>query len=156
LLRSVFALALAATFHGHARADTTVAATAALDGGARPRVIVTAIEDIILDHVNFARGQAALRPESRTVLDQLAALLRREHPPIEALAVEGHADDREPETLAQRRAEAVRDYLVKQGVAAARLTPRSAGASKPLDARHAEAARAKNRRVEFVILKRAS
>jgi outer membrane protein OmpA-like peptidoglycan-associated protein len=69
--------------------------------------------------------------------------------------VVGHADSREryPEVIGRKRAEAVKEYLVKQrGVEEARVSVRSAAASKPADAGTSAQARAKNRRVEVIFV----
>jgi outer membrane protein OmpA-like peptidoglycan-associated protein len=72
------------------------------------------------------------------------------------MRVEGHTDDTGPEDvnqrLSQQRAETVRRYLVNQGVAPQRLEAKGYGESKPLIDKITEAARKKNRRVEFVVV----
>jgi OOP family OmpA-OmpF porin len=55
--------------------------------------------------------------------------------------------------LSKARAEAVRTYLIKKGVAAERLSATGYGEAKPLVANDSEAGREKNRRVEFHITK---
>ena len=58
-----------------------------------------------------------------------------------------------PEVIARKRAEAVKDYLVKErGVEESRITVRSAAATKPLDTGTDAAARARNRRVEVIFV----
>ncbi|PKN20217.1 MAG: hypothetical protein CVU65_17605, partial [Deltaproteobacteria bacterium HGW-Deltaproteobacteria-22] len=54
------------------------------------------------------------------------------------------------------RANSVRDYLIDKGVAPSRLVAKGYGESRPIDKRFNEEARAKNRRVEFIILERGS
>ena len=85
----------------------------------------------------------------------LTAKVLNEHTSIK-LEIQGHTDDvgkRETNmTLSQARADAVRDYLVKKGVDAARLRSVGYGPDKPVDPAKTKAARDKNRRVEFVII----
>jgi outer membrane protein OmpA-like peptidoglycan-associated protein len=71
------------------------------------------------------------------------------------ISVNGHTDDvgtdAYNQTLSRRRAEAVRDYLVKAGLPAGILSVTGHGKSLPLVPGSSEAARAKNRRVELGI-----
>ena len=77
--------------------------------------------------------------------------------PTEKLQIEGHCDERGTEeynrALGERRALAVREYLVNLGVAADRIFTLSWGEDKPADPGHDEAAWSKNRRGEFILLK---
>jgi outer membrane protein OmpA-like peptidoglycan-associated protein len=69
--------------------------------------------------------------------------------------ITGHADKAEPnpEVMGRKRAEAIKTYLVKErGVDEARVTARSAAASKPLDTGTSAAARAKNRRADVTFV----
>ncbi len=73
-----------------------------------------------------------------------------------ALLIEGNCDERGTEeynrTLGEHRAEALREQLIKSGVSADRIAVRSYGKDKPVDTGHNEAAYAKNRRGDFVLL----
>ncbi|MCB1733535.1 MAG: OmpA family protein, partial [Halieaceae bacterium] len=72
--------------------------------------------------------------------------------------VQGHTDDRGDDTsnlrLSQRRAEAVVEYLVNNGVDAGRLTARGYGELVPIEPNETKQGRAENRRVEFKITAR--
>ena len=72
------------------------------------------------------------------------------------IAIEGHTDDRGKkllnERLSQGRAEAVIAHLVRHGVERERLSAKGFGPSKPLAPNDTDEGRAKNRRVEFIIL----
>ncbi len=72
------------------------------------------------------------------------------------LKVAGHADERGTEeynrALSERRALAVREQLINGGVPADRITTEPYGEDKPADPGHDEAAWAKNRRAEFILL----
>jgi outer membrane protein OmpA-like peptidoglycan-associated protein len=72
------------------------------------------------------------------------------------LRIEGHTDAQGDETanqaLSERRAKAVRDYLVSKGVDASRLEAIGYGGTKPIDTNRTERGREANRRIEFQIL----
>jgi peptidoglycan-associated lipoprotein len=72
--------------------------------------------------------------------------------------VQGHTDERGSGDynldLSTRRAASVMRFLAGEKVASSRLTSQGYGESQPIDLHHSEKAWAKNRRVEFVILKR--
>jgi OOP family OmpA-OmpF porin len=109
---------------------------------------------IISHDILFDPGQAIIKPASQPSLDQLAALLQSQ--PTLRFSVEGHTDSDGDAAanlkLSQARAEAVRVALTKSGIAADRLTARGLGETKPLDPSNTPAAKAQNRRVEFVKL----
>ena len=106
------------------------------------------------DHLKFEFDKAELRPEDRELLSRIAGILMTSHD--YTVSVNGHTDDVGSEAynqkLSERRAEAVRDYLVKAGLPAEILTVQGHGKSLPLVAGTSEAARAKNRRVELGIV----
>jgi OOP family OmpA-OmpF porin len=106
---------------------------------------------LILGGARFATGRADLDGEARATLARVAsALLRR---PEVRLEIGGHTDSTGTEEsnldLSRRRAEAVRDLLVSQGVDPARLVTEGYGASRPVADDATEEGRAKNRRVEL-------
>ena len=72
------------------------------------------------------------------------------------LMVDGHTDERGTEeynrALGERRALAVREYLIRYGVAPDRVFTRSFGEDQPADPGHNEDAWRKNRRGEFILL----
>jgi peptidoglycan-associated lipoprotein len=87
------------------------------------------------------------------VLQRKVSVLR-EYPDI-TIKIEGNADDRGSAeynlALGQRRAEAVRRYLISYGLDASRFTVISYGEERPLDKAQNEKAWAQNRRDDFVI-----
>jgi outer membrane protein OmpA-like peptidoglycan-associated protein len=98
----------------------------------------------------FPRNLARLNNVDKACLDDTATRLKSD--PRSRVIVVGYADagERMPEVIARRRAEAVRDYLVKErGIEESRITVRSGAATKPLDSGTDAAARARNRRVEI-------
>lgn len=117
---------------------------------------VTVVDDrLILDErVLFDLGRARVRSKGRRVIRQIAQLWR-EHPEWQRLRVEGHTCDLgDPEAnraLSQRRAEQVRRVLLRRGLASPRVEAVGIGSAHPLVDEPTDAARQRNRRVEFVI-----
>jgi OmpA-OmpF porin, OOP family len=118
-----------------------------------PRVIYEDGKFVILDAVHFEHGKAEIKPESHSLLDQVALTIKAN--PDVNVRVEGHTDDTGPRDvnlrLSRARAESVRRYLVNKGVSPARLRAQGYGPDKPLVDKTTDDARAKNRRVEFVL-----
>jgi outer membrane protein OmpA-like peptidoglycan-associated protein len=101
----------------------------------------------------FPRNLSRLNNVDKACLDDVASKLRQD--PRSRVIIVGHADsaERHPEVIGRKRAEAVKDYLVKErGVAEARITAKSAADSKPLDTAKNARARAKNRRVDVIFV----
>jgi outer membrane protein OmpA-like peptidoglycan-associated protein len=125
----------------------------------RGRVVVTDTAIEILDMVYFEFNKAVIKPQSYPILDAVAATLQG-NPSIQLIEVQGHTDERGNDAynldLSDKRAHAVEKYLADKGVDAKRLTAQGYGETQPVDRRSVEAAWAKNRRVAFLILKRAS
>lgn len=111
-----------------------------------------AAKKLVLEGVNFDHDKATLREDSYPILDQAAASLK-EWGDVK-VEVAGHTDSKGKDKynlkLSQRRAEAVRSYLISKGIAADRLTAKGYGESKPVADNKTEAGRYKNRRVELV------
>jgi OOP family OmpA-OmpF porin len=118
-------------------------------------VTVTNSRIEIDDIIQFAVGQATLLPASFPTLDSVAKVLT--DAPYLRLRIEGHTDseggDEANMTLSRERAAAVRKYLESKGVAGSRLESEGFGESQPVDTNRTPGGRARNRRVEFVILK---
>lgn len=104
-----------------------------------------------LQTVNFQFDSADLTPAARDTLDDAARALRDD--PSLHLRVEGATDAigsaSYNKSLSQRRAKAVRDYLVGRGVAANQLSTVGIGESKPVASNTSPEGRAENRRAEF-------
>jgi len=109
---------------------------------------------IVLRNVLFETASAELLPASRTELDRLRTLL--ENNPTIRIRIQGHTDDvgeeNDNQQLSQRRAAAVLAYLSEAGIEASRLESTGFGESRPLLPNTDDAARAVNRRTEFVVL----
>ena len=105
------------------------------------------------DTVNFDFDSAELTVSARSTLNRQAAFLSLN--PDLMIAIEGHADERGTReynlALGDRRATAVRDYLVAKGINSARVRTVSFGKERPAVAGSDEAAWAKNRRAATVL-----
>jgi outer membrane protein OmpA-like peptidoglycan-associated protein len=106
------------------------------------------------DYLKFEFDKAELRPEDRELLSRIAGILTTSHDYM--VSVNGHTDDvgtsEYNQGLSERRAQAVRDYLVKAGMSPDILSVEGHGKQLPLVKGGTDAARAKNRRVELGIV----
>jgi len=118
------------------------------------QVIVENGHITILKNVNFETGSARIDKDSYSILNQVG-LVMRAHPEIKRIRVEGHTDETGSRDmnmqLSRQRAEAVRLYLIARGVPSHRLSSAGFGPDRPLAKGNDPDARAKNRRVEFVV-----
>ncbi len=100
----------------------------------------------------FDTDSARLKDESKTALDQLVATAKAR--PSWKFLIEGHTDNSggsaHNQELSEKRATAVKDYLTKAGIDAARLRTKGFGASRPVASNDTAAGRSQNRRVEVV------
>ncbi len=103
--------------------------------------------------IHFAYDSAELTPMSQMLLKEKAAWLE-EHPGV-YIEIEGHCDERGTTeynlALGERRALAVKRFLVDLGIIPSRMSIISYGEEKPLALGHDETAWAKNRRAHSVI-----
>jgi OOP family OmpA-OmpF porin len=113
------------------------------------------VETLVLENVAFAFNSAKLTPSGINALNSVADSLKA-HPTL-VIEIGGHCDwigSKEYNlVLSRKRANSVRDYLISQGVAAARLTAEGYGLSRPVADNKTDEGRARNRRVEFKVLK---
>ena len=103
--------------------------------------------------VNFGFDSSELSATSRANLDKLADILKNNEDTN--INIYGHTDskgtDSYNQALSERRAAAVKSYLVGKGVASSRMYTMGMGESDPKSSNDTEAGRAENRRVEFAI-----
>ena len=112
---------------------------------------------IVLDGVVFESGKAALTPASTEILTKAFNTLN-ENPEIE-VEIHGYTDSTGRwETnveLSQLRADAVRAYLIQQGISAERIIAKGFGPNDPIAPNDTPEGRAQNRRVDIVMLSEA-
>jgi OOP family OmpA-OmpF porin len=108
-------------------------------------------EKLVLEGVNFAFNSDELTPESHETLDNVAASLQ-DWSEVR-VRVEGYTDNIGDAQynlgLSDRRAKAVRDYLISKGIDASRLEWKGFGEADPVASNDTPEGRAKNRRVEL-------
>jgi peptidoglycan-associated lipoprotein len=107
------------------------------------------------DAVKFPVNKHELSPEAMQLLDTFAERLKKENKNV-YLEIQGHTDATGAPAanykLGEARAEAVRRYLNKQGIALNRMSTISYGKDDPVDSNKTKQGRSKNRRVVVVVL----
>jgi|SRR5262252_6449957 len=107
------------------------------------------------DAVKFPTNKFGLSKDAEQKLAEFAERLKSENKNV-YLEIQGHTDARGEKDynyrLGEARAEAVRRYLNKQGIALNRMSTISYGEDEPVDSNKTKAGRAKNRRVVVVVL----
>src|SRR3954463_5839511 len=106
------------------------------------------------DTVYFEFDKATVKSSETHKLDSIASRMKGLQG--KALRIEGHCDERGTEeynrSLGDRRALALREYLVRAGIDYQMIDTISYGEDRPLNPGHNEAAWSKNRRGEFVVI----
>lgn len=110
---------------------------------------------VTLGDMLFETGKAQLTGNAFSNLSKLSSFLNKY--PERTLVIEGHTDsvgsESSNQSLSQRRADSVRQYLLQQGVASNRLTAFGKGEGYPVASNDSTSGRALNRRVEVIIAK---
>ncbi len=136
--------------------EAGVAANQGCPESKKQAVAISAGKLELKDKVYFDNGKATIQKRSFPLLDQVAEILKA-HPEFSKLQIEGHTDNvgkpDKNKKLSQDRANSVKDYLVKKGVEAERLTAVGFGDEKPMADNKTPAGREANRRVEFNAVK---
>lgn len=131
------------------RAESLEQQLAALRARDTERGLVMILEEDVL----FEYNRADLKPGAMRNLYPLMTFLREY--PTRTLIIEGHTDSTGSDSynldLSQRRAAAVRDFLIINGISSDRVMARGYGESYPVATNDSEAGRLQNRRVEVVI-----
>ena len=114
---------------------------------------VTTLLKKAMSGIQFETGKAVIVKKSYPILDEIAKVFVDN--PSYIIEVQGHTDNvgkaEVNMNLSEKRAQAVRDYIIKKGVDANRLTAHGYGSTVPIADNKTKAGRAKNRRVEFKI-----
>ena len=109
---------------------------------------------ITLEGVTFDYDSARLTSNSLGLLDEVAEGLKK-HPRLK-VELQGHTDSKGPDaynlTLSQKRADAVREHLMKDGVPTTQITAKGYGEGQPIADNKSEDGRAKNRRVVMFVI----
>ena len=104
--------------------------------------------------VHFEYDSPTVKSTEKSKVEYVANYLKAN--PANGVEVNGHCDERGTDqynfSLGDRRALSARDELIAMGISADRITTVSYGRSRPLDPANTDAARAKNRRDQFVLL----
>jgi len=118
-------------------------------------------EDYVADstmtfnNLNFETGKAIILESSFEDLNKLAEYLKLFTE--QKIEISGHTDnvgtEAKNQTLSEDRAKAVADYLISQGVEKERITSAGYGSKKPIADNSTDTGKAKNRRVEFKLIK---
>lgn len=115
-----------------------------------PRGMVLTLSGSVL----FATNKTELLPSAQVKLNQVADVLVKQDPNSK-IVVEGFTDSQGTagynQDLSQRRATAVRNYLVTRGIASDRVTSQGYGLNRPVADNSSAEGRANNRRVEIVV-----
>ncbi len=101
--------------------------------------------------ISFNTNSCTINPSSYAYLDNLAENLKFTNVPV---TIEGHTDAsgdaNANQTLSQRRANSVKAYLIKKGVAGSRISAIGYGETRPISDNETESGKATNRRVEVI------
>ena len=112
----------------------------------------------IFKDIHFDFDKYDVKNEDKAELKSISSWMMKN--PGMKLSVEGHCDDRGTNeynlALGDRRAKAVKDYLVSLGVSSSKVETMSYGEEKPLCTEQTEDCWAKNRRAHFVVLEKAT
>lgn len=106
---------------------------------------------LTFNDVLFDTDEFEIRSEMRVELDELALAFKNTE---RKLSIHGHTDDVGTavynESLSQKRADAVKAYLIAQGCKKEHIEAIGFGEAKPISSNETEEGRAQNRRVEFI------
>jgi len=110
----------------------------------------------VVKGLTFDYNKSDIKPEFFGALDQNVKVMK-ENPTVK-VELHGHTDsigsDAYNQALSERRANAVREYLVSHGIDSGRVTSKGMGEKDPIASNETPEGRAKNRRVEFTIISR--
>jgi peptidoglycan-associated lipoprotein len=106
------------------------------------------------DTIHFAYDSPVVQSSEKSKVEDVASFLKSN--PEDRVRIQGHCDERGTDqynyALGERRALAVREALIADGIDGSRIYTVSFGRSKPIDTGHSDEAHARNRRGVFVLL----
>ncbi len=110
----------------------------------------------MIENIHFEFNSYVIKGESKPILDNVVFYLNK-YPTVK-IEVDGHTDHvgsvAANMTLSYNRAKAVCKYLTDHGISSTRLTYKGYGESSPVATNKTDKGRAKNRRIEFIVLER--
>lgn len=113
-------------------------------------------KSIIIPDINFQFGKAYLLPQSLNILDDLIRTMKQN--PTMQVEVRGFTDnvgnDSYNQKLSEKRADSVREYMIKNGISPERIRAVGYGEKNPVADNNTKEGRAKNRRTEFFIIRK--
>ncbi|MBR57648.1 MAG: flagellar motor protein MotB [Myxococcales bacterium] len=120
------------------------------------KVCVTSKKIVITEKIFFATNRARILKKSHDLLEEVAQVILN-HSEIELIEIQGHTDSRGSDSynrkLSEKRAKAVHRFLSRLGVPRGRIQYQGYGEEQPIADNETDEGRAKNRRVEFIILR---
>ncbi len=129
--------------------EKATAALTALKPGYNPQDLVSALN---MEIINFQTGSAEIPDYSTAFLNAAAGVIKTA-PSSLVIEIGGHTDNTGDATanltLSQQRADAVRNYLIQQGVPATQLTAKGYGDTQPVASNDTDEGRFRNRRIQF-------
>ncbi len=126
------------------------------DSDGCPDEVPRELEDLagIMEGINFDTDKDTIKKESRPRLDNAVAVMKK-YPDIR-IRIVGHTDSqggyRHNIDLSKRRAKSVKNYMVEQGIDESRIETEGVGPDQPVDTNDTAEGRARNRRIEFLII----
>ncbi|KYF69006.1 OmpA family protein [Sorangium cellulosum] len=126
----------------------------------RPKVSLVKVqgnEIKISRQIHFETDSAKILGDSNALMEEIADVLQR-NPNIRKVEIQGHTDNtggrEHNQTLSESRANSVRAWLIRAGVDGSRLAAKGYGQDRPVAPNVTPANKAKNRRVQFIILEK--
>jgi OOP family OmpA-OmpF porin len=120
-----------------------------------PLVVAPVGKTTQLQALQFVQSKTELLPDAQPALEQLLQFLQSQ--PTAEIELSGHTDNQgdfdQNLLLSKQRVDVIKDYLVKNGIAANRITTRGYGPTRPIASNNSEATRQQNRRVEMIVVK---
>jgi outer membrane protein OmpA-like peptidoglycan-associated protein len=128
------------------------------EGGSRTAATTVTVTPRVIDrltlHINFDTAKSDIRKADITELEKAVAFVKKY--PKSKVSIEGHTDsrgsDKYNQALSERRAQAVKKYLVDKGEKADRITAVGKGEAEPIGDNKTKQGQFQNRRVEVLIL----
>jgi len=118
----------------------------------KKKVLKVAVKNAY-ENLLFATNKAVILPVSYPFLNELASALKDN--PEYNVSIIGHTDnvgsEKSNQVLSEKRAEEVKNYLIKELVPIEKIMSKGVGESKPIDTNDTKVGQAKNRRVEFIL-----